>query len=182
MGEWFDQHPRAGGVERSTHVVPHADRVTHVVQRVEEREQIVAATGIVRGARDLEGDAIIQTLPLRGLARPLDRLTVVVETHELGGWERLGHEPRRGPVTAADVGDAAALLELGLHAVEGGDPGRHEVDGVPKAEEAFGAVEEGRVVLMLAHALSRPEDLGDPGLRLHGGLGQQERAREVSIE
>ena len=85
-------------------------------------------------------------------------------------------------MTAADVGDAAALLELGLHAVEGEDPGRHEVDGVPRAEEVFGAVEVGRVGLMPAHALSRPEDLGDPGLRLHDGLGQQERAREVGIE
>ena len=107
---------------------------------------------------------------------------MVVEAHEARRRKRLRHEDRRGAVTAADVGHPAALLELGLDALERRDPRRDEVDGVPRPEEPLGPFEQPGIVLVPAHALAGPEGVGDPRLRLHGGLRQHERAGQVGVE
>ena len=66
-GERLDDHPGAVGRERLAHVPRGADRVAHVVQAVEERDEVVAVPGIVLGRGQLERDAV-------GDARGLGRL------------------------------------------------------------------------------------------------------------
>ena len=51
VGERLDDHPGAVGGQRLAHVRGGADRVAHVVQAVEEGDQVVAAARVVLGAR-----------------------------------------------------------------------------------------------------------------------------------
>jgi hypothetical protein len=85
-------------------------------------------------------------------------------------------------VTAADVGDARAGLELLLDPVQRRDPRVDQVGDVAGAEEPLGALEQVRVVPVPADALPGPERLGDLRLVDRGrgrqleGAGQERRA------
>ena len=105
-----------------------------------------------------------------------DRAVVVVGAGEGRRRERLGHQHGAGPVAAPDVGHPTALLELGLGAVEGRDPLRHQMGEVAGPEELLAAAEDLLVVLV-------PADTGPGAVGLlhawHGGEraeGQLERA------
>ncbi len=68
----FDDQPGAVGSQRLAHVACGADRVSHVVQAVEHRDEVVAAPW-KRGSRaNFEPGPILQSAILRLLASKLD--------------------------------------------------------------------------------------------------------------
>ena len=168
-GERLDEEPGAVRCERLADVARGADRVAHVVQAIEARDQVVAGAGKRLGRGDLEADAIGDAGVARPLARPLDRRRVVVEADEGRARERLGENDRRGAEPAADVGDARAAAELLLHAVERRNPVGDEVRVVAGPEEALDADEEVGVVLVPADAAAAREALGHLAVGPHRG-------------
>src|SRR5690242_15770300 len=60
-------------------------------------------------------------------------------------------------MTAADVGCAAAPLQLGHHPIERRQPSANEVGVIACAKETLGAVEQARVMLTPFHTLTRAE-------------------------
>ena len=86
-------------------------------------------------------------------------------------------------MTAADVGDLGAGLELGFDAVERRDPRRHEVAEVAGLEQSLGAVEQVVAVLVPSEALAGLEGLADPLLVLVDRRGDRHRpARNAGVE
>jgi hypothetical protein len=67
------------------------------VQRVEERDEVVALAGILGRGCDLERDATGEAFLLGGPPGGLDRSFVIVEPDELGRRIRARHEERRPP-------------------------------------------------------------------------------------
>jgi hypothetical protein len=105
---------RLGGMLRRGH------RVAEVVQRVEEADQAVLLVGVVDGPpRELRPR---RRRHRRACAGPRDRIGMRVEAVEARVRKRLGHQPRRVAMAAADVGDADAGLQLCDHAVERRQP------------------------------------------------------------
>src|SRR6266702_7406210 len=153
-----------------------ADRVPHVVQAVEHRDEVVAAAGKGRGWSNLELGLILQPGVLGLLAREFDRLTVVVETGESGTRVGLRHEPSRCAKAAAHVSDLPADAQLGLHAIERGQPRGHEVRVVAGAEEALASSGHTRVVLVPSVARTTPERRFDVRACFQRGRSQLERA------
>jgi hypothetical protein len=82
-----------------------ADRVAHVVEGVEHRDQIEARAVIVLTARNFETQI---ALAVGCLARVVDRGRVEIDANEIRLREGLSHDNSRGAVAAADIGDFAA--------------------------------------------------------------------------
>ena len=85
-------------------------------------------------------------------------------------------------MTAADVGDPRARMQLRLDALERRDPGAHQVRVVARPEEPLGALEQAVMVLVPADALAAAERLADLRPVVHGrrdeleGSGERRRA------
>ena len=120
-------------------------RVTHVVEAVEEADQVVAAIERRRGG-DLEADPVGKAGVGGALAGCVDRALVGVEADDGRRRVRLGEQQRRRAVPAADVGDPGAGGELGLDAVERGDPCAGQVVEIAGPEEPFATAEDVVVV------------------------------------
>ena len=88
---------------------------------------------------------------------------VEIETDESALRIGLGHQHRGETHAAAHIGHVGSLRELRDDAIEGWQPGRHEVRSIARAEEAFAAVVDVRVVLMPADAGAGAGGFGDPG-------------------
>jgi hypothetical protein len=140
-------------------VLHRPDRVTHVVQAVEEADEVVILARVVLRARFGELRVPGDALGLGDLLRPLDRRVVVVEPVDRGLRIRLRHQDRRDPVPAADVGHLGAGAELVLGLLERGDPLIDQVRPVAGAEELLGADEQVGVVFVPAESLTLPEPL-----------------------
>ena len=174
--ERLDEHHRAAGGEHVRRVARGGERVPEVVERVEERHEVVARAGVVRGAGDLEAHAVVDARLAGALARGGDRVGVVVDPDEVRGRERLGQQDRRRAVAAADVGDERPGLELGDDAVERRQPLRQQVRAVGGRERALGAVPQVVVVLVPADAVTLGESLDQALADRHGGVRGLERA------
>ncbi len=146
------------------------ERVAHVVQAVEAGHQVVPVARELLRTGDLEAHPIGDPGLGGALARLVDRAVVVVGADERRGREGLRHQHRAGAVPTADVGHPGALLELGLGAVEGGDPLGHQVGEIARAEELLAAVEDLLVVLVPAHTRAGAVGLLHPW---HGGQSAQ---------
>ena len=99
-----------------------ADRVAHVVEAIEERDQVVAGAGEALGVGDFEAAALGDAGFLRGGGSAVHRRAVVIETDERGLGEGFGHHDGGGAVAAADVGDFRAALQLRLHSFQRRQP------------------------------------------------------------
>jgi hypothetical protein len=146
------------------------------VQGVVHAHEVERPTGELGGARDLERHPVGHAGLVGGATGRLDRALVIVGTDERAVRERLGHDDRRRPVPAADVGDARSRLQLLHDAVEGRQPRRHDVREIARTEEPLGAGEEVRVVLVPAEAVAGPEAFGDLRLVLGHRRDDLERA------
>src|SRR5579859_3490341 len=123
-----------------------ADRVAHVVQAVEEADQVVAA-GVAGGGGDLEPRLLVNACFRGSLAGGRDGRLVVVESGEVRAGVGLGHGYDGGAVPAADIGHAGACGEFGLDSVECGNPDARQVGSVPGAEKPLGSLEQARVMI-----------------------------------
>src|SRR5262249_22941341 len=141
-------------LQRGTHMGRGADGVAHIVQRIEDRHEIVALARIVFGRGDLKAYPVGNPCLSRTRPRRFDRCLVVIEAREVGVWVGLGHQDGRGAVAAANVDYARSGLELSFDAIERRDPARHKVGGIAAAEKALDAVEELVLMLVPAHALT----------------------------
>src|SRR5271163_555742 len=94
-----------------------ADRIAHVVQAIEEGDQ-VESSRVSLGRSALEGGAIGDASFARRFAGTIDRRLMIVEAKELRFRKRFRHQDYRSAVAASDVRDARAALELLLDAVE----------------------------------------------------------------
>jgi hypothetical protein len=107
VGERFDQHERAPRREVVVDMGARTGRITHVVQAVEEADQVVVAIERRRGGR-LEADPAGKAGVRGPLACGVDRTLVGVEADDAGGRVGLGEQQCRRAVPAADVGDPSA--------------------------------------------------------------------------
>src|ERR1700704_6886086 len=138
-----------------------AYRIAHVVQAVEEANKVIVLRRIGLGGLDLEPPATAKPGTLCGLARGRDRPRMIVEAKEARVRKCLRHQPRRDAVSAADVGDLGAALQLFNNAVKGGQPFLHQVVLVAGAEETRGAAEQAFAAPVPADALAGLERLGN---------------------
>jgi hypothetical protein len=149
------------------------DRVTHVVQAVEEADQVVGAIERRCGC-GLEADPVGKA----GIGGPLtgrvDRALVSIEADDVGGRVGLGEQQGRCAVAAADVGDPGAGGQLGLYAIERGDPCAGEVVEVAGPEEALAAAEDVGIVGAPGEPGSGAEPLGDRVCGVNGADGDLE--------
>ena len=157
----LDDHPRPIRRERRANVPGCADRVAHVVQAVEHRDEVVALAAVPGGGRDLEADPVAHSGLLGARPSRLDRPLVVVRADELRVRVCLRHQDRRGAVAAADVGDECAALELVDDALERWQPLRHQVGVVAGAEEPLAAFVDVVDVLVPAEAVAAARALDD---------------------
>src|SRR5688572_13813809 len=124
------------------------------MEAIEEGDEIVATTGEVGGAGDVEVDAVGDAGSEGGLARVHDRRSVIVKAVEPALGVSLRHDDGRSPVPAADVGHLGSGFELLLYSAEGGDPVGDQVADVARPEEALGPLEQVVVMLAPEHALA----------------------------
>src|SRR5207302_4522787 len=108
-----------------------------------------------------------------------DRPIVVIGTDERRLRERLRHQDRRGAVSAADVGDPRAALELRDDAFERGQPRADEIRVVAGPEEALAALVDVVAVLVPTVTLTAPGRLGDPGRVDHRSERDLEEAWQI---
>src|SRR5712691_1967426 len=148
-GQRLNQHDRPIGCERFASAPGSANRIVHVVQAVEESNQIVSSDrGWVRaGASDLEAYPVGQTRRARRLTGALNRGWVIVVPNDLRARIRLGQDERGGPVAAPNIGDARACLKLCHDPRQGRQPRLHNVLLVARTKETLGALEQIRIVL-----------------------------------
>src|ERR1700719_4544063 len=64
--ERLDDHPGTVGAQGSAHVRGGADWVSHVVEAVEDRHEVIVFTWEFLGFRHVEGDSIRYPLPFGG--------------------------------------------------------------------------------------------------------------------
>ena len=104
IGKGLDDHPRPVLGQRLADVRRRSDRVAHVMQAIEDRDEIVVLARKLLCLGHLERDAVGDALTPGGFASRLDRLVVVVESEEIGtwgrpspsvSWTRLCRSPRR---------------------------------------------------------------------------------------
>ena len=129
------------GLQVFTRVARNAHRVTHVVETVEEADEVVGSRVLLR-VRDREVGAVRDSRLFCARLRGFDRRSVKVETVDCRLRVRVRHHHDRGPVTAADVGDPRAVLQPLLDPVERRDPRRREERAVAGTEEPFGTAEQ----------------------------------------
>ena len=86
-----------------------ADRVTHVVQTVEEADQVVFVAEL-RSTRNLERHATSEVFGRGGSARRLDRTSVEIEPGDGRLRKRLRHDRRGVAEPTPDIGNASAGL------------------------------------------------------------------------
>ena len=130
-----------------------ADRVSQVVHRVEEADQVVAVL-VRRGAVHLERQPVGDPRLGGRLRRPPDGLLVVVHADERRVRERLRHQDGGGAEAAADVEHVDALLQPLDEAGDLGEPLGEQGVAVERAEEPLHAAEQARVVLVPGDALA----------------------------
>src|SRR5271157_3459588 len=79
----LDNHPRPARHQRTKDVFRRSHRIAHIVQTVEERDQVIVVARVSLGRGYFEDDAISHARLRCQRARPLDRSRVVIETDEL---------------------------------------------------------------------------------------------------
>src|SRR5690606_5903691 len=123
-----------------------ADRVAHIVQRVENADQIEIALGDVGGTHGLEANIVeagIASLRTRGV----DRRHMEIETAKRRLRKGLRHQHRRRAITAANVRDSRAALQFFAYALERGNPLVDQMGVVAGAEEAVDTAKAAAVML-----------------------------------
>src|SRR5690606_33094176 len=164
-GGGLHDHPGAVVGDHLAEMPGRTDRIAHVVEAVEHRDEVVGSAGDgVRTGR-FEGDVAYRVRPRPGGALPgdLDRRRVNVAALERRPWERLGHQPRRRAVTAAYVGDRGAGGELVEHPVECGQPLGEQMCVIGGPEEPFAPDVHVRIVVAPADTAAGAGGLEDRG-------------------
>jgi hypothetical protein len=148
------------------------------MQAVEEGDEIVVAARIIARQRHFEvrvgGDPVLFGVD----AGLIDRTRMEVVAGECRVRESLGHEDGREPMSASDVDDLCAPLELLDHAVDRRQPGRNEICLIPRPEKAPNGAKEAERLIAPADALSRPKCRLNQRLILH----QRDRSVEGALE
>ena len=109
----LDDHEGSVRLQHLANVPRGADWIAHVVQAVEAADKVVVAARRTSFAEDTSNRDVCQIAGLLGASRgALDRLVVIVEAEEGAVRKGLGHDDRRGAVSAADVRDLRSRLSL----------------------------------------------------------------------
>ncbi len=138
----LDDHPGAIGREGAAHVASGAGGIAHVVQAIEEGDEIVVASGKLLRFRDLEADTVGDARFFGLRRRPANGRLVVIEADKGRSRKRFRHDQGGSAAAATDIGDAAAFLEQGLSPLERGNPFRDKVRGVARPKKAFCSLEK----------------------------------------
>src|ERR1700722_5306888 len=136
--------------------------ITHVVQTIEESNQIVSAIyGIAFRTRYFKVDLIEETVAAGHMARILDGPAVIIESDEPRLRKRFRHQHRRCAVSAANVGNRGPLGKFVPDSVESRDPPAQEILLIVRPEESLRSKEQIGIVLVPANAIAGAESLGD---------------------
>ena len=160
-GKWLDQHECAVLRQGACRVPDRIDRAAHVMQAVEEADQIVVAPGVGVGFRDLEIHPILNTGVARDLVGRCNRCLMNVESPEPALGECLGHQHGRMTMPSSDIGHLGAGRQLFGDAGQRRQPVLDEARAISVPVERGNTAEESLVVLAPAHAPARLE--GGPG-------------------
>src|SRR3984885_16031398 len=157
-----------------------ADRITHIVQTIKNRDQVVVFAGKCFGLRDAKVDANLEALLSEGCTGALDGFVVIVKAKKLRFWEGFSHQHGGRTLAAPNIGDARAGLELGLDAVQGGNPRTDQVCCIAWPEEFLAAMKHIFIMLIPTHACAGSEGFGNPGNCGQRAEGQLEGAGKIS--
>ena len=131
-------------------------RIAHVMQAIEEADQVVGAVVLGR-LGDLERRAIGEPGILDTLSRRLDRRCMEVDPDERRLRERFGHRDDRRTVAASHIGHTGTSGHALSHTVECRDPLARQMCPIPRTEEPLGPGEQARMVITPRHRPSPPE-------------------------
>src|SRR6185295_18390572 len=116
--ERLDYHPRAIRFQGFEDVSRRAHRIAHVVQAIEESDEVVIGAGILLGSSNLEAYTVRNARMFGGTLCVINRAFVIVEPKEFRLGKRRGHQDSRSAVSTSDVGYACAGFEFLLNAIE----------------------------------------------------------------
>ncbi len=102
-----------------------AYRITHVVQAIEDGDEVVVLSRILLGRGLLERNPIGDTCKFGGITGCFDRFIVIIESEELRLRECFCHQDSRSALPAAYVRDPRAGFEFFLHICKRGNPRAH---------------------------------------------------------
>src|ERR1700722_7382604 len=91
VGKGLDDHPGAVFGERLKNVLSRTDGIAHIVQAIEDRNEVVSFPGKFLGGGHIEADAIGEAVAFSGCARAFDGLVVIIEAEEMRFGKGLGH-------------------------------------------------------------------------------------------
>src|SRR5208283_5152696 len=131
-----------------------ADGVAHVMQTIENRDEVVVLSGILLGLGLLEREPIGNPFTLGRITSCLDRFVVIIEAEEVGLGKRFRHQHCGSTLPTSHVGDARAGFELFLYIMERGNPRAHQIGSVTGAEELLAPVKHAVIMLVPAHPSS----------------------------
>jgi len=101
-----------------------AYRIAHVVETIEDGNQVVVLAGKLFGLGDTKVEANLETFPGRGGAGALDGFVVIVKSEELRFWEALAISTVDAPLPqptsatlAPDSSLACTPCKEGIHAL-----------------------------------------------------------------
>src|SRR5579884_2433496 len=175
--ERLDDHPCAVLLQRAPYMRRGARGIPHVVQAIEERNEIIVLARIVLGFRDLETDAVGNAGILCALLGGFDGFVMIIEGKKLGLGIMLRHQNGGSAETAADIGHARAVLEFGFNTFERRNPVGDQIGGIAGTEESLSSDKQLRVMLVPAEALTGLEPFGQLLFRARGSQRHLERAR-----
>src|ERR1700760_4428753 len=119
VGKGFDNHPGAIRLERRQHVLRCSRRITHVMQAIEKRNQVVTAVDrVALRTGNLEADLIEKAIASCHMACVLNRPAVIIKPAEARLRKRLRHQHRRSTVSATNVGYRGTLGKFLSYSIE----------------------------------------------------------------
>lgn len=154
---WLDNHERPFRIKRSPDVRRRANRIAHVVQRIEDRSEFMVTREIL-GRGDPKVD-VRDPLVLRMPIGSLDGRRMQIEPVELTIRERFRHDEGGSAMPASDVRNANSGLELLLDTIKGRYPFRGEIGLVTWPKEPLYAAEKTVMVSTPRDARASPEAL-----------------------
>lgn len=157
-----------------------ADGITHVMEAIEKGDEVVPSIhGVALRARDFKADLVEKAIAPGNVTRVFDGAAVVIESVKAGLGKGPGHEDSGCAVTAADISDSSAGIQLVDGAIERGEPGTEQVLLVVGTKESLGTEKEVSIVLVPADAFSGAKSLRDFWLVFEAGRDNMKCAGKV---
>ena len=186
-GQRLDQQQRAVRRQRLPDTAGSPDRVTHVVQAVEQADQVVAGARQRLGGRDVEPHPPLHASLHCRLAGGIDRCSWMSKPANVDRPNACAMMIVDAPSPTSDVGDARAFAQLVDHPVQGREPFVDAMGGVAGTEQPQDAGGHPVVVVLPADPCAGTERVheqvvvGVAGGDALEGAAEEDRPRKTGL-